>query len=720
MHDHVDDEFTTEGFVTLPLLQRLLKLKDAISGYPRLQSPFYLVEAIKKLILKDGGKQAYALIENLKSCRKVVEGFKQKLFEMTNNSEEVGRTKICRVVESGVYTLAVHESGDSGLLVSAHYEGKQKVKINEKELRDLQRIAIVGTDDNGDQLKFQIFKDQVQRIFVLKGMVANLQNDGHFSFRNYQQHFCESVAATNGETTMNHEIERIKTETKKWRFALQNNQRKFPLLTFVFSKQLWILYDCLFTKAKPNDTIELFEFLFECRIWDRAKFISQYASFDASMLFNNTVDSILPALGRWLHASIETREGFLQLLPSRSSDDLDNFQVGDGQISKVLLAVKQEEREEKKESNCLLFLVKSLHDIYFTLLSSFVSWGILPSRHNVLFCTEQTTQAQVDSFLARCRYFTAESLNSENRFAQKGMFCIVGGEKLTYQLQEKLVEVGHHSADFQNVLLLVVSGKHESRNKTFSKQRTVYQYDCLLLKELRPALVIAKRETTGDEATNLQDLAAFFTKRMSTTIHVIKSEFPGDLITLFSCLYTLSHFHTFTLLHSHTISLSHTHVCFYATTGCGKSEFIQTQARQKGQIPLKISLGGSLTEAEEVVMMIRDAYTDRKRSIEENLKQARAQFCLHLQVNDSFSTSNKAGQIDQNPLALSNLLFQIVYLKSVQTAKGYLVDFWDISNIYIEVSNLSQTAKSVQLGSSSFFFSFLFFSFSLSFIFFYS
>ena len=119
-------------------------------------------------------------------------------------------------------------------------------------------------------------------------------------------------------------------------------------------------------------------------------------------------------------------------------------------------------------------------------------------------------------------------------------------------------------------------------------------------------------------------------------------------------------------------------------------------------------------------MMIRDAYTDRKRSIEENLKQARAQFCLHLQVNDSFSTSNKAGQIDQNPLALSNLLFQIVYLKSVQTAKGYLVDFWDISNIYIEVSNLSQTAKSVQLGSSSFFFSFLFFSFSLSFIFFYS
>ena len=51
-------------------------------------------------------------------------------------------------------------------------------------------------------------------------------------------------------------------------------------------------------------------------------------------------------------------------------------------------------------------------------------------------------------------------------------------------------------------------------------------------------------------------------------------------------------------------------------------------------------------------------------------------------------------KVEDNAAVLSTLLFQLAYLKCIQTAQGLTFDLGDVTAIYVEVSNLSRTAAS--------------------------
>ncbi len=144
------------------------------------------------------------------------------------------------------------------------------------------------------------------------------------------------------------------------------------------------------------------------------------------------------------------------------------------------------------------------------------------------------------------------------------------------------------------------------------------------------------------------------------------------------------------------------HVVTSAFPGCGKTEFIQKEARRRGLYPIDVRIGGPLSGKDALETVIAELHRSLCAQQGRVLRKDNSGIpcCLHLQVNDVFFDETAAHFEDSNARVLSDMLFQLVLLKSLQSTNT-LLHLRDIRVVFIEVANLSSTATLPDTGSAA-------------------
>eukprot|EP00392_Amoebophrya_sp_AT5.2_P007405 g7419.t1 len=385
-------------------------------------------------------------------------------------------------------------------------------------------------------------------------------------------------------------------------------------------------------------------------------------------------------------------------------------------------------------SSVFMCCAKSARDTLPAVLWSYASLRLRPKADMMLFCVPTTGWDQVEAFLARWR-----------QAAQGCLYALVNGELLEYDIQIRLVAEVRAEATANRAaayLLLVVLEQGEVRRHgvnmgvddrlpsalnaappraatrgrgagVFGKRKKqATNSTCYLLNEFRPHLVLdvwARNLRTAAQRTAQATSAAFSGGQLMTPRNASGNAATTEAEQLPKLARGIA---------ACCDGGTSVRVVTSAYPGCGKSDYIRSLARKEGLWPIDLRLSGPMSLERATAELIA-AFREQQEAVPgvSAGDHNKVKFCLHLHVNDVFfdaepgesatpgltAAGNQHTAIDANARTLSDLLFQLVFLKTLQSPCGALFHVPEIKRFFVEIANLSRIAdkeRPVNLGRS--------------------
>ena len=276
---------------------------------------------------------------------------------------------------------------------------KKKVIHDVASLNDIKsRACIMTTDKNTSENKtLQLLREDDRSEFIKRIDAVNdiidvlymLRQKGHFNYIKFNK-------SIHGSLLENYKIKLYRT-LENWKKTLKSKRDEYKYLNFVFSDQLWKLYNKI-----SVENLEIMNFVRNLSPFDHAKF------FNLSCQAQDA-ETKLNILGENLREIFENISHERKPLQQPKTQQLD-LAVPAGQVYIAALSVESKH------------VVTTVLSLYYNSSKS------LPEPHELLICDQKTSLEEIEIFLNRC-------LNSIC------LHCLVCIEELELELQYEVAQL---------------------------------------------------------------------------------------------------------------------------------------------------------------------------------------------------------------------------------------------------------------------------------------
>ena len=397
----------------------------------------------------------------------------EALYRTVTNKGEITKEIVHNILSQGEYLFEAKDE-EAAITVKAYYLDKQgkHTEHNIMALNDVkERACILTSEGSNNSTKISTrswilnqddinnFVEQVDYANEISNLLCILRQKGHFDYQTVKKKLT-SVKLAEWKNILDDDL-------RKWNSTLEIERISNPLLNFIFSEQLWHLYDDPIKKG-------------------------------ANILRFVNRDVILKNLRviNWKESPCNTQEKLIHLanlLTSVLSSELhhpeikideDEATIVDAEVKKSKIYVASLNSDSRNVVPLILALYRN-------------TTGYLPLAHEIMICDKQTTLEEIQMFLNRC-------LNSNSV-----LHCLACIEELDLELQYELTKALSQIQNNENSnekkslfrLAVIVRSRERSHPVIQSLQKYVHS-PCYennkVLKQILQNLPVKVRVITSD------------------------------------------------------------------------------------------------------------------------------------------------------------------------------------------------------------------------------
>eukprot|EP00435_Cladocopium_sp_Y103_P034253 s610_g8.t2 len=489
METHSDELLRPDTIFALLEVQRFFKrLVGLRKNMPFRSFANSMTECVSEL------RDISNLADKLAICSQHTHGL-QNLYKNLSKREEVAAEKIRAAMKEGTFKVSCNREG---LQILLSYSRRS---LSKQDLIDLRARAM--TDARKIMMRFA---EQVDVLLQACGSLETLREEGFYWARE------QSYEVSNPDALPGlQRLERgFQDKLRDWREKLKDARAEYPELSFVYSKQFWLLADLLQGSAMEACEAQMVLSMLS-HIQGKALSRAQRSN---ALDFVRSIYAGTPLpeqrnLQSWFQ---EVGKRLVRVLQYVTGLSRERLLAGPG--ATVLAEMETGLNSVLEAGKVRSVHARSREDVLRMALAFYGGAGCLPRAHEMLFCSPNTSWPQLDAFLSRCRHVP-------------GLYCILHVERLTYKMQHRMVErihSGQLGSDYRLVLVAMCSSDHVTEVHSLTEIRPKPAHALSpeglqkFVRHLAPHLVCVVSDDAGCGKTEMVRQRAFALRKAAVTV----------------------------------------------------------------------------------------------------------------------------------------------------------------------------------------------------------
>ena len=433
----------SEQFIQESTISALIDVRRFLNSILKTTVKFDKIDFVFKILEKAASaNNKTSLAGKINDCCTNIHGLKS-LYKHVSNRGELTKDIINNVVnQKGTkFIIQLKENGTCELLLQYKTQGLKGIQ-SQSDLDDLRSRALlivnaetkrIQTDKHKQkqQKDLKLFIDSLDSVTCIAGWFEKLAQCGHPDYVSQKQNTSVSICE------LNDKINSLENMFNCWMQMLHDSRTEYYWLNWFFPEQLFKIKAFLTDGSCYEEVASLFEY-----VGCGAGFLDEARNIFSKLTKEESEHSYsLNLVGQTLAEVLKN----IQHEPKYFPTDKDKSSESRAKFTDV---VQERELFVAALENHSKLVIPTLLSIYKN------TTGFLPLPHQVLFCSAETKWDYIYLLLQRC-------IRSKRPDFGKQLYCIVGVEKLSNEVQFRLVdELKQLEKDISFLAIICQGGSH--------------------------------------------------------------------------------------------------------------------------------------------------------------------------------------------------------------------------------------------------------------------